>query len=393
MSRRPIDRSPDLRQLRDEGFDLRTRAGYLVLSGVPYVAGGGTIARGTLVDALNLNGDVTNAPSDHTMLWVGETPCDHTGQPLGLFVNSAASQHIDGELTTTARFSAKPATPDADYHAKFTRYIRLIATHAEAIDGSVTAATFPVIETEDGEAVFRYVDTASSRAHITALSEKLAFDRVAIVGLGGTGSYILDLVAKTDVKEVHLFDADILHQHNAFRSPGAPSIEELRTKPTKVAYYERRYSALRSGITGHPCLVTDENAHELLPMGFVFLALDQGTPKRALVAKLEQAGIPFIDVGMAVYEANGALDGVLRVTTSTPHQRSHVWEKHRIPFSDGNPRDEYAQDIQVADLNALNAAFAVIKWKKLAGFYHDAEHEFHSLYTLDGNHLLNEDCA
>jgi hypothetical protein len=45
------------------------------------------------------------------------------------------------------------------------------------------------------------------------------------------------------------------------------------------------------------------------------------------------------------------------------------------------------------ELNALNAAMAVIKWKKLIGYYHDAEHEHHSMYTLESDHLLNEDCA
>ena len=49
----------------------------------------------------------------------------------------------------------------------------------------------------------------------------------------------------------------------------------------------------------------------------------------------------------------------------------------------------YASNIQVADLNAFNALMAVIKWKKLRGFYRDLEQELHSTYTTDGNLLLN----
>jgi tRNA A37 threonylcarbamoyladenosine dehydratase len=45
--------------------------------------------------------------------------------------------------------------------------------------------------------------------------------------MGGTGSYILDLVAKTAVMEIHLFDGDDFNQHNAFRAPGAASLEDL----------------------------------------------------------------------------------------------------------------------------------------------------------------------
>ena len=79
-------------------------------------------------------------------------------------------------------------------------------------------------------------------------------------------------------------------------------------------------------------------------------------------------GHPFIDVGMGIDLTDDALGGILRVTTSTPQKRTHVWEKDRIPFSDGDGNDEYSRNIQIADLNALNAALAVIKWKKLFGF-------------------------
>jgi hypothetical protein len=52
---------------------------------------------------------------------------------------------------------------------------------------------------------------------------------------------------------------------------------------------------------------------------------------------------------------------------------------------------DYSQNIQIADLNSLNAALAVIKWKKLLGFYRDLEHEHFSTYTIDGNLVTNED--
>ena len=43
----------------------------------------------------------------------------------------------------------------------------------------------------------------------------------------------------------------------------------------------------------------------------------------------------------------------------------------------------------IADLNALNAALAVIKWKKLFGFYHDYNNEPSSTYTVEMNALQN----
>ena len=76
--------------------------------------------------------------------------------------------------------------------------------------------------------------------------------KIAIIGLGGTGSYVLDLVAKTPVKEIHLFDGDTFLQHNAFRSPGAPSGEELRAKLPKVTYLKNAYGKMHTGIVAHP---------------------------------------------------------------------------------------------------------------------------------------------
>jgi hypothetical protein len=65
----------------------------------------------------------------------------------------------------------------------------------------------------------------------------------------------------------------------------------------------------------------------------------------------------------------------------------------RIPFVDDAGGDDYSRNVQIADLNALNAALAVIRWKKLLGFYRDLDREHHTTYTIDGNMLLNEDKA
>ena len=78
----------------------------------------------------------------------------------------------------------------------------------------------PAVEDPDGSP-FAYTDTATPRAGPDAYAARLEGLRVAIVSAGGTGSYILDLVAKTTVAEVHLCDGDQFLQHNAFRAPSA----------------------------------------------------------------------------------------------------------------------------------------------------------------------------
>ncbi len=84
---------------------------------------------------------------------------------------------------------------------------------------------------------------------------------------------------------------------------------------------------------------------------------------------------------------DGSLGGILRVTVSTPANRAKA--RKRISFAGGGEKDVYSSNIQVADLNAFNAVMAVVKWKKLIGFYRDLEGELHSTYTIDGNMLLN----
>jgi hypothetical protein len=77
------------------------------------------------------------------------------------------------------------------------------------------------------------------------------------------------------------------------------------------------------------------------------------------------------------------------VTTSLPERRGT--SRENIPVSGGEAKDEYDKNIQIADLNALNACLAVIKWKKLRGFYLDDEHEQLTTYTIAFNQLTSGD--
>jgi hypothetical protein len=391
MSQQLINRNADLQRLRNEGFDIQVKNNYLLMRGVPYVNSRKEVARGTLVSELSLAGDLTIRPATHVIYFAGDYPCKADGSEITKIRHQSLVKQLDRDLSVHHSFSSKPEAGYKDHYEKMTTYAAILSSPAQAIDPNAKAQTFLVIETEAEESVFNYLDTASSRAEITAVTRKLELEKLGIVGLGGTGSYVLDLVAKTPVKEIHLFDGDKFLQHNAFRSPGAPSADELREVPSKVAYFAMRYSRMRRGIIPHEFYTDDSNVDHLREMNFVFLCMDRGEAKKLIVEKLEQWALSFIDVGMGVELTDDALGGILRVTTSTVQKREHVRQKHRIPFSDGDGNDEYSRNIQIADLNALNAALAVIKWKKLFGFYRDLEHEHFSTFTIDGNSLTNED--
>ena len=93
---------------------------------------------------------------------------------------------------------------------------------------------------------------------------------------------------------------------------------------------------------------------------------------------------------MGIYREGGKLGGIVRTTTSEPDQRSHIRAKNRIDMAGGGV-GEYERNIQMAELNALNAALAVIKWKKIRGIYQDIVREGDSGYILDGNKIINRD--
>ena len=392
MSQKLISLSPDLSRLRSEGYDIEIRGSYLLVKSVPYVNAQRQVKRGILVSPLNLAGDRTARPDNHQVQLAGEFPCHADGTPMNEVVSQSIETKLDTDLVTSHWFSQKPKTGFyVDYYEKMATYAAILSSQARVIDPDATPQTYSVEETEDSESPFQYLDTASSRAEINTIAKKLALSNVGIIGLGGTGSYVLDLVSKTQVAAIHLFDADKMSTHNAFRSPGAATIEELREQPLKVEYFRRRYQAMHRGVIAHGYHLTAANLSEIQNMDFVFVCIDNGDSKRSIVQALEQYNIPFVDVGMGLYAKNGAIGGIIRATTSTPALRSHVYENGRISF--GKPEAEaiYDKNIQIADLNALNATLAVIKWKKLFGFYADNEKEHFTTYTIDCNLLTSED--
>lgn len=238
--------------------------------------------------------------------------------------------------------------------------------------------------------VFKYPDTNSTRAEIEYLNRKFKFQKIAIIGMGGTGSYILDLVSKTPAAEIHIYDEDFFQLHNAFRAPGAIPGRKLDLPGglKKVDYYYEVYSEMHSRIIPHDKYVTSENLNELRGFNYVFISVDKNEARSIITNGLLAMGVPFIDSGLGVNMLDDSLVGTLRVTVGTSSKSDHLI--NRIG-SDEFDENDYATNIQIADLNCLNAVLAVMKWKKLSGFYQDLKGEHNSLYFINTNRLLNED--
>ena len=386
MSPLQISRSPDLQRLRDEGFNIEVRANYLHVHDVPYVTSAGEVAYGTIVSELTTNGVSTVGPTDHTVCFVGGIPHDIHGEQLSKIINNPNPVALAEGVIADCQFSAtsRPAAPTPT-----TTRNRLLHQHGvRGRPGHRRARDPQDLPRRGGQR--RGIGVSVPRRGVEPRPDQRS-DREVGHPQGRhrwarwTGAYILDQVAKTPVGEIHLHDPDRLHAHNAFRSPGAASIEQLTQSPLKVDYYKSIYDVIRYGIVAHAERIDENTIAQLQSMSFVFLAIDSGPCRKFIAERLLKYGVPLIDCGIGVYRTGESLAGIVRTTTCTPERH----ELHRLPVVDDDD-DEY-NNIQLADLNALNAIHAVIKWKKLFGFYTDLEREHHSAYTIDGNHLTNED--
>ncbi len=381
MQQELISRNEDLKRLRDEGYEMEARGGYLLIHHVPYMNSEKNICFGTLVSTLTLRNSTTVAkPDNHVIYFIGDDPCEIDGSPISGIQNGSNNVQL-GEIIVNKTFSNRPPEGYPNYYEKVKRYADIISAPAKSIDPTVTEKTFKPVTGRAHETVFNYIDTNSSRASIDNINSKLQDQKIAIIGLGGTGSYILDFVAKTPVSEIHLFDGDDFDQHNAFRAPGAASLEDLEKKLKKTDYLASIYSNMHKQIIPHDYYIDDDTIDTLGNMTFVFLSIDKNSTRKIIMDYLIDAEIPFIDVGLGVNEVDGKLGGLVRTTIVTKEKTSHV--PSTVPTVDNEVDDAYASNIQIADLNALNACFAVIRWKQFLGFYSDFGNEYNSVFSID----------
>jgi hypothetical protein len=360
-----------------------------VVDDIPYVTPHRTVHEAALFMALTLDADIAVRPTTHVAYWTGEFPHSAKGNKLlTLLHENAAQSTVSDAIPPSYQLSAKATGGYSDYHHKVATYVDILSREARHLDPTATAQKWKVtVDGDDSDSVFHFTDTASARQNTTDLARKLQGERVAIVGVGGTGSFVLDLVARTWVREIHLFDADPFLQHNAFRAPGPFSRENVGGGPAKASFHAERYSGMRKGVVPNDTLIDEINVGVLGSFDTVFLCMDGHPIKVKIIETCVASDTLLIDVGMGLHRVGDSLAGTLRTTTLGRAHHDHA--SHCIDLAGRDAGDEYERNVQLAELNALNAALAVIKWKKVQGFYSDLEGELNCEYVIDGNKLIN----
>lgn len=83
-----INHSSDLKKLRDEGYEIEVKDGYVLVHSIPYVNSNREIKLGTLVSTLCLTGNTTIKPDNHVIYFIGEHPCKNDGTEIAAFTHS-----------------------------------------------------------------------------------------------------------------------------------------------------------------------------------------------------------------------------------------------------------------------------------------------------------------
>lgn len=385
-----VNHNSDMRRLVEKGYAVTIDGGYLVIRDIPYLDAQKQLQWGAIVAKLEFVDRLTVKQDDHQIWFGGLVPHGLDGLPIPNLGGGPASLPLSEgseDVVVQRRFSNKPkdAGKFADFFEKIESYVAIISGSAMSLH-NVTPYTFRAVD-KMSDSVFKFHDTLTSRAELTDLAAKFANDVVAVIGLGGTGAYVLDFLVKTPVREIRAFDQDGFHVHNAFRSPGRLETGELG-KP-KADVYSGRYSSFRHGLNVAHKFIDSSSAADFEGVTFAFVCVDKGSARAEIFNLLISRGIPFIDVGMGLDRNRGPVNGMLRATFYSAEHGQKMCDKGLAEISDQH--DEiYRTNIQISEINALNASLAIIRYKQLRGFYLEETPYYNLLLEIGDLKIVGE---
>jgi hypothetical protein len=370
----------DIRRLLEKGYALRVDRAHLVVRDITYLDEQRALQVGAIVAKLEFIDRYRVKQVDHQIYFAGSIPCELDGQPIRNLGGGQSNIELSKtDVVVQRSFSNKPEGGFANVFDKIEHYVRLIAGPAMEMYGG-NPLTFGVDNEAIEHSVFKLHDTLTSRAELGDLAAKFKDEVIAIIGLGGTGSYLLDFFVKTPVKEIRAFDGDAYYVHNAFRSPG--QLNEIELGAGKAEIYRRRYENFRTGLIIKRKYIDCSSSADFEGVTFAFICVDKGSARAEIFDLLIGLKIPFIDVGMGLNRKRGALSGAIRTTYYSAEKAAEVREMQLAETVDA-PEDIYRGNVQIAELNALNASIAMIRYKQLRGFYSDDGAGFHLIMGVE----------
>jgi len=380
-----VNHNDDVRRLLEKGYALRVDGPHLVVRDIPYLDNQLALQIGAIVSKLVFIDKVRVQQDNHQVYFAGSVPHGLNGQPIPNLAGGPTTMTLSKtDVVVQRSFSNKPEGGFANFFDKIEHYVRMISGPAIALHGA-NPLTFRVDTEVAAGSVFKFHDTLTSLAEIGDLAALFKNEVIAIIGLGGTGCYVLDYMVKTPVREIRGFDGDAYHVHNAFRSPGR--LDEADLGKGKAEVYQRRYDNFRHGLTLHQKYIDCTSIADLAGVTFAFVCVDKGSARAEIFDLLISLRIPFIDVGMGLNRKQGALSGTIRATYYSAENAAKVRDLKLAEMVD-DPGGIYQRNVQISELNALNAAIAVVRYKQLIGFYVNDNKLYHLLMGIENLHTF-----
>ncbi len=373
MSPTPTNHETELAEVLQAGFDCCVEDDTLTVGPIPYRLSGGGVGHGSLICHLVRNGGDIAPPNDHTVAWIAdEVPHHRDGRPMDRLMIDQTGNTWSNGATSICVMSRRGPEPYPTYGQKMVTYVRLIAREAVAH----WRATGPgAIAVRDANHLVDH-ETGLNRARVGHLNALLAKENIAVVGAGGTGAHIVDLISKSNVRQIDIYDPDHVSVHTQLRWPGVVERRTVEERTNKAEYLAALYARRTNrNIRGHPYAINKGNLTYLNGKSMVFVAIDNGPARREVLTGLADVGVNFIDCGIDLQGNDGPLTASLRVVRCQSEQSAEK-RSELATFAPGGDvaldDDLYAQNIQTGEMNSLNAALAVIAWKQGIGFYRDA---------------------
>jgi tRNA A37 threonylcarbamoyladenosine dehydratase len=178
-----------------------------------------------------------------------------------------------------------------------------------------------------------------ARLYGTAGLERLRAAHVAVIGVGGVGSWTVEALARSGIGALTLIDLDDVCVTNVNRQ--LPALDGQIGRP-KIDVLADRVRLIQPGcrVTGRAEFFTPATAAELLAPGFDFVvdATDRLSNKCEIILRCRERGIPVLTCGSAGGRRDGTAIRVCDLAHSIQHELlRQVRRKLRREFA--FPRD------------------------------------------------------
>lgn len=230
----------------------------------------------------------------------------------------------------------------------------------------------------------------------------IAATKVAIVGAGGTGSFVGILLAHLGVKSMQVFDFDNVESSNLNRLPGS-MLSDAGKSTMKIDVLKRYIKALNPEITvkcyDYP-VDTIDGIRAIVDSDVIFCCTDSMASRAVLNQVAHQFYIPVIDMGVGIDSPDRRIiggggyvkavvpEGICLYCNGDLQPSLIANEKMPEPLREAAIQAGYCKQIEnpsVMSLNGMISSLAVTKFLDiLFGFGEMSSLEYQNYYLLTG---------